>query len=59
MMEQELERYFGFGSFRAGQKEVIERVVGGQSAGAIFPTGAGKSLCYQLSALMLPPWEPS
>jgi ATP-dependent DNA helicase RecQ len=52
MIEQELERYFGFGSFRTGQREVIERVVGGRSAAAIFPTGAGKSLCYQLPALL-------
>ncbi len=54
MIEQELERYFGFRSFRTGQKEVVERIVAGQSAAAIFPTGAGKSLCYQLSALLLP-----
>jgi ATP-dependent DNA helicase RecQ len=53
-MEQELQKYFGFGAFRAGQREVIARVVAGQSAGAIFPTGAGKSLCYQLPALLLP-----
>lgn len=54
MIEQELQKYFGFGSFRAGQREVIARIVARQSAGAIFPTGAGKSLCYQLPALMLP-----
>jgi len=54
MIEQELERYFGFRSFLTGQREVIERIVGCQSAAAIFPTGAGKSLCYQLSAMMLP-----
>ena len=54
MIEQELERYFGFRSFRTGQREVIERIVASQSAAAIFPTGAGKSLCYQLSAMMLP-----
>jgi len=54
MIEKELQRYFGFSSFRKGQREVVERIVLGQSAAAIFPTGAGKSLCYQLSALMLP-----
>jgi ATP-dependent DNA helicase RecQ len=53
-MEQQLQKYFGFGSFHAGQREVIARVVAGQSAGAIFPTGAGKSLCYQLPAMLLP-----
>jgi len=50
----ELKKYFGFDSFRKGQKEVISRVLQGRSSAAIFPTGAGKSLCYQLPALMLP-----
>jgi ATP-dependent DNA helicase RecQ len=54
MIEQELRKHFGFDSFRAGQREVVSRIVDGQSAAAIFPTGAGKSLCYQLAALMLP-----
>jgi len=54
MIEKELERYFGFSAFRTGQREVIERIGAGQSAAAIFPTGAGKSLCYQLPALNLP-----
>jgi ATP-dependent DNA helicase RecQ len=54
MIDAALRRYFGFDSFRAGQRDVIARVVAGQSAAAIFPTGAGKSLCYQLPAMMLP-----
>ena len=54
MLEQELQRYFGFDSFKKGQKEVMQRIVDGQSAAAIFPTGAGKSLCYQLPAMLLP-----
>ncbi len=54
MIEAQLQKYFGFGSFRAGQRDVVARIVDGQSAAAIFPTGAGKSLCYQLSAMMLP-----
>ena len=54
MIENELLKYFGFDSFREGQREVVSKIVAGQSAAAIFPTGAGKSLCYQLSALMLP-----
>ncbi len=54
MLEKHLEKYFGFGSFQKGQREVIEKVMSLQSAIAIFPTGAGKSLCYQLPALLLP-----
>lgn len=45
---------FGFDDFRAGQGEVISALLQGRSAAAIFPTGSGKSLCYQLPALMLP-----
>lgn len=53
-MENELQKYFGFKSFKKGQKEVILKVMKGQSVAAIFPTGAGKSLCYQLPAILLP-----
>ena len=49
-----LKKHFGFDSFRKGQEEVISRIVSGVSAAAIFPTGAGKSLCYQLPAMLLP-----
>ena len=49
-----LKESFGFDSFRKGQEEVIGNVLKGESAAAIFPTGAGKSLCYQLPALLLP-----
>jgi len=52
--EKELQKYFGFNSFKKGQKEVIQKLMKGQSAAAIFPTGAGKSLCYQLPAMLLP-----
>ena len=45
---------FGLSSFRPGQEEVIRHVVEGRDAVAIMPTGAGKSLCYQLPALHLP-----
>ena len=44
---------FGFADFRPGQKEVVETLLAGRSALAVFPTGAGKSLCYQLPALIL------
>ena len=53
MLENQLQKYFGFNSFKKGQKQVISKIIKGQSAGAIFPTGAGKSLCYQLPALLL------
>lgn len=49
-----LEEVFGFAGFRAGQEAVIGALLGGHSAAAIFPTGSGKSLCYQLPALLLP-----
>ena len=53
-MQHTLERVFGYPQFRAGQAEVIQAVLAGRSAAAIFPTGSGKSLCYQLPALLLP-----
>ncbi len=49
-----LNEAFGFDSFRKGQEDVITKILSGDSAAAIFPTGAGKSLCYQLPALLLP-----
>ncbi|WP_298773924.1 ATP-dependent DNA helicase RecQ [uncultured Shewanella sp.] len=53
-IDEVLFTFFGFHAFREGQREVIQTVVNGDSAAAIFPTGSGKSLCYQLSALCLP-----
>jgi ATP-dependent DNA helicase RecQ len=49
-----LKQYFGFDQFRGGQEQTIRQLVAGQSSLAIFPTGSGKSLCYQLTALHLP-----
>ncbi|HBM14863.1 MAG TPA: recombinase RecQ [Lentisphaeria bacterium] len=54
MLEENLKRYFNFTSFKKGQKEVISRILDNQSVAAIFPTGSGKSLCYQLPAILLP-----
>jgi ATP-dependent DNA helicase RecQ len=51
-LETALHRHFGFTRFRAGQREVIEAVQSGRSVVAILPTGGGKSLCYQLPALL-------
>lgn len=53
-LNAQLQQYFGFNEFRGGQREVVEALVSGHSAMAIFPTGSGKSLCYQLAALQLP-----
>src|SRR3954468_12401753 len=50
---QTLSDVFGFPAFREGQELAVEKLLGGQSVVAIFPTGGGKSLCYQLPALML------
>ena len=54
MITSLLTRHFGFDRLRPGQEAVISRLLAGKSAAAIFPTGAGKSLCYQLPALALP-----
>src|SRR2546423_5669647 len=57
-MEQDLEsalgRHFGFAAFREGQRLVIESVLDGTPTLGIMPTGAGKSLCFQLPALLVP-----
>ncbi len=52
--ESLLQTYFGFSEFRSGQRQVIEQILAGKSSVAVFPTGSGKSLCYQLPALVLP-----
>ncbi len=51
--QKTLQQIFGFESFLPGQEEIIRAVLAGRSALAVFPTGQGKSLCYQLPALHL------
>src|SRR4051812_37637867 len=51
--ESALRRVFGFETFRGAQRQVVERVLAGRSTLAVMPTGAGKSLTYQLPATML------
>lgn len=53
-IDKALHHHFGLESFRPLQREVIECVLAGESALAVLPTGGGKSLCYQLPALLLP-----
>ena len=49
-----LKTYFGYDAFREGQERVVDTLLSGQDALAVMPTGAGKSVCYQIPALLLP-----
>ena len=48
-----LRKYFGYSGFREGQKELINHILDGQDVLGIMPTGAGKSICYQVPAIMM------
>ena len=47
-----LKRYFGYDTFREGQEQVIDELLSGRDVLGVMPTGAGKSLCYQIPALI-------
>ncbi|MEE9449765.1 MAG: DEAD/DEAH box helicase, partial [Ignavibacteriaceae bacterium] len=51
-LETALKKYFGFEVFRNGQQEIIDAILDGKNVLAVLPTGAGKSLCYQIPSLV-------
>ncbi len=53
-LQEKLQKHFGFNEFRQGQQQTISQLLDGYSSLAVFPTGSGKSLCYQFTATQLP-----
>lgn len=51
--QEKLKKYYGYDSFRKGQEDVIQSIISGRDTFAVMPTGAGKSVCYQIPSLML------
>jgi ATP-dependent DNA helicase RecQ len=50
--KEALKKYFGYDSFRQSQQEIIDAILKGENVLAVLPTGAGKSICYQIPALV-------
>ncbi|MDU5649705.1 MAG: DEAD/DEAH box helicase, partial [Clostridium perfringens] len=48
-----LKSFYGYSEFRKGQEEIINEIISGNDVVAIMPTGGGKSICYQIPALIL------
>ena len=53
-LEEALKHFFGYDTFRPGQKQIIQEALNNQDLLVIMPTGGGKSLCFQLPALLKP-----